>query len=77
MQSTTSQALRILVRELRKTGALSEENIQAIVDGIANIEESPQPLSSPDRWNFRTLAIELAADAGVACRIKHGDYLCR
>lgn len=70
MDQGTAAALRAVLSGLRKSGAISNNHVEAVVRELEKLDVNLGKVSSPDRYPVRCLCMDVAADAGVDTEIK-------
>ncbi|MXP09595.1 hypothetical protein GRI68_05335 [Altererythrobacter halimionae] len=73
MDVSTREALRAIVSGLRKSGAISERHVKAIVAEFESAESEVGRYGSPGEYSFRQLCMDIAKDAGVETKIKSAE----
>jgi formate-dependent phosphoribosylglycinamide formyltransferase (GAR transformylase) len=70
MNKATAAALRSIVSGLRKSGAISEPHIDAIVAAMESEEPELKRWGKQEWISYRQLCIDIASDAGVTTSIE-------
>lgn len=73
MDRATSEAILAIVRGLRKSGAISEPHVGAIVRELEAVEPEVAQYGADGQIRFRRLCMSIAADAGIETSIKSAE----